>query len=287
LSRRLAALLLAAVWIAPAQQPQFSFAVFTDIQYGDQPDSGKREYRRSLAKLREAAGVLNLRGDLAFAIQLGDLIDSRAADLDTILPVWQSLSIRTYNVAGNHDFSAPRAQLLRRLDLRSGYYEFTRPGWRFLVLDGMDLSVASAEGPAMLQRLKDAGSANAQEWNGGIGKAQLAWLEERLAKAAAAHERVIAFCHFPILTEASTPAHLLWNHDAVRQLIEASPAAAGWFNGHDHSGGYAVRNGIHFVTFPGMVESGAGTSYTVVRVFKDRIELAGTGNAPSRTLPLR
>jgi 3',5'-cyclic AMP phosphodiesterase CpdA len=286
LTARLVIVLLAAALIAAAEQPGFSFAVFTDIQYGDQPDSGKREYRRSLGKLRDAVGVLNQRRDLAFAIQLGDLIDSRAADLDTILPAWQSLSVHTYNVAGNHDFSAPRAELFRRLDLRNGYYEFTRPGWRFLVLNGMDLSVGSPEGSAMLQRLKDAGALNAQDWNGGIGSAQLAWLKERLAKAAASHEHVIAFCHFPILTESSTPAHLLWNHDEVRQVLEASPAVAAWFNGHDHSGGYAIRNGIHFVTFPGMVESGAATSYTIVRVFKDRIELAGTG-APSRTLHLR
>jgi len=283
----LAVALLAATSITLAQQPEFSFAVFTDIQYGDQPDSGRREYRRSLAKLREAVETLNKRRDLDFAIQLGDLIDSRAPDLDTILPVWQSLSIRTYNVAGNHDFSAPRRELVRRLDINAGYYEFTRPGWRFLVLDGMDLSIGSPEGPAMLQKLKDANAPNAQEWNGGIGEAQLAWLKDRLGKAAAAHERVIAFCHFPILTESSTPVHLLWNHDAVRGVLEASHAVAGWFNGHDHNGGYAVRDGIHFVTFPGMVESGAGTSYTILRVFQDRLELSGTPNTPSRTLRLR
>jgi manganese-dependent ADP-ribose/CDP-alcohol diphosphatase len=278
LNLRLLAVLLAAASIAPAQQPQFSFAVFADIQYGDQPDSGKREYRRSLAKLREAVGTLNQRRDLAFAIQLGDLIDSRAVDLDTILPVWQSLSTRTYNVAGNHDFVAPR---------RYGYYEFTRPGWRFLVLDGMDVSVASPEGSSMLQRLKTAGAANAQEWNGGIGATQLAWLRDRLAKAKAAHQRVIAFCHFPVFTESSTPAHLLWNHETVLQVLEASPAVAAWFNGHDHNGGYALHNEVHFVTFPGLVESGPSPSYTIVRVFKDRLELQGAGGAPARTLRLR
>ena len=139
----------------------------------------------------------------------------------------------------------------------------------------------------MLERLKNANAPNAQEWNGGIGSAQLAWLKDRLAKASAARERVIAFCHFPILTESSTPVHLLWNHEAVRQVLEASPAVTGWFNGHDHNGGYAVRDGIHFVTFPGMVESGAATSYTIVRVFKERMELVGTPNTPSRILRLR
>ena len=283
--------------LAGAQEPTFTFAVLTDIQYGDQPDSGKREYRRSLGKLREAVDALNRRGGLAFAIQLGDLIDSRAVDLDTILPVWQSLRTRVYNVPGNHDYSAPRAELQRRLELRDGHYEFTQPGWRFLVIDGMDLSVNTNSraastpehraGVEVLQHLKIAGAKNAQDWNGGVGQGQLEWLRGALARATAAHERVIAFCHFPVLAEASTTAHLLWNHDALREILEASPAVAGWFNGHDHNGGYAVRNGIHHVTFPGMVESGAATSYTIVRVFPDRIELEGTGSAPSRTLRLR
>jgi hypothetical protein len=274
LTARLVAAFLAAAWIAPAQQPDFSFAVFADIQYGNQPDSGKREYRRSLGKLREAVDALNKRGGLVFAIQVGDVIDSRAADLETILPVWRSLSTKTYDVVGNHDYTA----------LRGSYYEFTQPGWRFLVLNGMDVSVASAEGAAILRQLKEAKAANAQDWNGGIGEAQGEWLRERLRKASASGERVIAFCHFPILEKSSTSAHLLWNHSAVRRILEESSAVVGWFNGHDHNGGYAEQSGIHFVTFPGMVESGAKTSYTVARVFKDRIELEGSGTAPSRTL---
>jgi hypothetical protein len=284
--RTLLALLLVAGG-ACAEEPVFSFAVLTDIQYGDQPDAGKREYRRSLGKLREAVDALNRRGGLAFAIQLGDLIDSRAADMDTILPLWRSLGTRTYNVAGNHDFAMPRAELLSRLDVGPGYYGFARAGWRFLVLDGMDLSVRNPEGLALFERLKAASAPNAQDWNGGIGAAQLEWLRAELARAAEAHERAIVFCHFPVLAESSTPAHLLWNHEAVRRIFAASPAAAAWFNGHDHAGGYALRDGIHYVTFPGMVESGAKTSYTVVRVFPRRLELEGTGTAPSRTLKLR
>jgi len=73
----------------------------------------------------------------------------------------------------------------------------------------------------------------------------------------------------------------------VRQILDASPAVIAWFNGHDHAGGYAVANGIHYVTFPGMVESGAQNSYSVVRLYADRIEIEGIGTAPSRALSLR
>ena len=111
----------------------------------------------------------------------------------------------------------------------------------------------------------------------------MAFLETSLKDAAARGERVILFSHFPILREASTPAHLLWNHDEVLTLIERYLVVAGWFNGHDHSGGYAVRNGIHHVTFPGMVESGDRNSYSLVDVYQDRIEIRGTGSAPAQT----
>ena len=241
--------LLLAAGLATGQQapPQLSFAVLADVQYGDQPTAGKREYRKSLPKLREAVEVLNTRKDLAFAIHLGDLIDFRAA-----------------------------------------------AGWRFVVLDGMDLSVATGSRPQgspehtrgreMLDALVAQKTANAVNWNGGMGERQLDWLRDVLKRASSSGERVIAFCHFPVLRESSTPAHLLWNHDALRQILESHPAVAGWFNGHDHNGGYAERNGIHYVTFPGLVESGEQTSHTLVRVYPDRLELEGAGTAPTRTL---
>src|SRR5947199_7400824 len=82
-------------------QPRFSFAVLTDIQYGDQPTVGKRDYRASIDKLREAVAALN--GErLEFAIQLGDLIDSKAADLEPVLGVYNQLHARRYSVFGNH-----------------------------------------------------------------------------------------------------------------------------------------------------------------------------------------
>jgi manganese-dependent ADP-ribose/CDP-alcohol diphosphatase len=277
--------------LALSQQTPFSFAVFTDIQYGDQATAGKREYRKSLPKLREAVEALNARKDLAFVIQLGDLIDSRAMDLDPILSVYNRLAVPTRHVLGNHDFSMPRDTLVRRLGLPAAHYDFAFGGWRFLVLDGMDLSIASGsrlegtpereQGRKLFETLR---GPNATDWNGGIGRQQLGWLRESLRRASNAGEHVIVFCHFPVLVESSTTAHLLWNHEAVREILESEPSVLAWFNGHDHQGGYAERNGIHYVTFPGMVESGEQTSYTIVNVSPDRLEFEGVGTAPKRIL---
>jgi len=281
---------------SPCAAQSLSFAVLTDIQYGDQPTAGKRDYRASLGKLQQAVAALNARQDLAFAIQLGDLIDSRAADLDPILAEYNRLSVPHRHVLGNHDFSAPRATLLQRLEMPAAWYDFTAPGYRFLVLDGMDLSVnrnSRAQGAAqsdlalaMFDSLRTAKAVNANDWNGAVSQTQLDWLRQRLKLAAVNRERVIAFCHFPVLREASTPAHLLWNHEAVRRILDSEPAVIAWFNGHDHSGGYAAAGGIHHVTFPGMVESGAQNSYSLVRLDAARINIEGTGTATSRSLPI-
>ncbi len=79
---------------------------------------------------------------------------------------------------------------------------------------------------------------------------------------------------------------LIWNHEAVRRILESEPAVIAWFNGHDHAGGYAAENGIHYVTFPGMVECGAQNSYSVVSLDAGRIEIEGSGTAPSRSSPI-
>ena len=62
---------------ATAQKPAeavFSFGVVADVQYADQPDSGKRHYKSSLGRLEKCVSDLNRR-DLSFVVQLGDFID--------------------------------------------------------------------------------------------------------------------------------------------------------------------------------------------------------------------
>ena len=62
---------------------------------------------------------------------------------------------------------------------------------------------------------------------------------------------------------------------------------AAYRNGHDHRGGYAEAGGIHFVTFQGVVESGAAGAFGVVEVFPDRSRIRGYGTVPSRNLALK
>ena len=292
--RSVLAVLTAGAAANAADAPRFSFAVLTDIQYADQQPTLKRDFRGSWERLSRAVADIN-RARPAFAIQLGDLVDAGQYSLPRILPLYRALTMPQYHVLGNHDFCIPRAQLIERLGMKNAWYDFAYGGWRFVVLDGMDISLPgrAAGTPehdtavALLAELRARQAPNAQDWNGGVGEAQKHWLREVLGRARRQNERALVFCHFPVLREASTPQHLLWNHAEILRILEEAPAVAAYMNGHDHNGGYARHNGIHFVTFPGMVESGVQNSFTLVDVYEDRLELRGSGTAPSRSLSLR
>jgi len=276
-------------------QPLIRFAVLADIQYADKDTAGARDYRASMDRLARAVDDLN-HHQLAFAIQLGDLIDEGPANMDPILAAYDRITARKRHVIGNHDAAAmDRRELLKRLGLANSFYEFAEAGWRFIVLDGTDLSVTGGWpeesehftlGLKMLDELKAAKAPNAQDWNGGVGERQMKWLTAALQRARQKKERVIVFGHSPLLASASTHAHLMWNHLAVRQTLEASGVVAAYFCGHDHSGGYAISRGIHHVTMPGMVEA-AEPAYAIVELHPDRLEIHGAGRAPSRTLKTR
>jgi hypothetical protein len=249
---------------APAPQPDFRFGVMADIQYGDKPDEGTRHFRQSLECLKDCVADLNGRG-LAFTIQCGDIIEgyageeSRAkslADLDVVLAEYKKLSCPQFHVLGNHCLMGGRMEVCDTLAIPGGYYAFRSPraaGWVFVVLDG--------NGPE----------------SDPVGKAQTAWLAQTLKQAAEGKQKVIVFCHYPLLQDS-------WGWQAknalpVLKLLEESNCVAAWFNGHEHGGGYAFRNGIHYVTLKGMVENPG--AYGVVEVYADRIELVGHGKQPS------
>ncbi|MFB3826819.1 MAG: metallophosphoesterase [Bryobacteraceae bacterium] len=235
-----AALVLAG-WAAA--QP-VTFGVLADVQYADKDTAGRRAYRAALPRLEEFVADLNRRS-LDFVIQLGDLVDGGAENYARAMAVFNHIRAKKYHVRGNHDaeFAKP------------GWYDFTVRGWRFLVLDGMDLSVADPAGRAMLAGLT--GKPNAQEWNGGAGPKQLQWLERTLGEVDRRGRRVAVFCHFPVLEAAATPAHLLWNAAEVLATLERHRSVAAYICGHDHRGGRAQPDGVLHLTLPGMVE-GAG-----------------------------
>lgn len=280
---------------APAAEggPLFRFGVVSDPQYAPVPPRLTRFYSNSLAKLADAVETFN-KADLQFVVTLGDIIDRHHESFGHILPVYDRLKHPSVFVLGNHDFEVGAdhlASVLRTTGLKRAYYDFAGGGYRFVVLDGNDVSLFAhpvgsdrhREASGRLDKLKAVGAANAQTWNGTMSEAQFAWLDEVLARAKAAGERLILFNHYP-----AYPAneHNLWDEARLLKAVGNSPHVVAYFNGHNHAGNYGAHAGTHFVNFRGMVETAAETAYAIVEVYPDRLEIKGFGVEPSRTLPM-
>jgi manganese-dependent ADP-ribose/CDP-alcohol diphosphatase len=269
----------------------FSFGVITDVQYADADPGGARIYRASPAKLKSAVAHFNTM-DLAFVIHLGDLIDRDFASFDTVMPLLEACRHPVFQVLGNHDYAVDdtkKSSVPSRMGMKRRYYDFGQGPWRFVVLDGNDVSLqAHVKGSAryrasadMLAQLKSVKAPNAQAWNGGVGREQMRWFKATLAHAKKAGQQVVVFCHWPVFPAAG---HNLWNDTEVVTVLESHDHVKAYLCGHNHAGHYAQKQGIHYVTFRGMVDGADRTSYSVVHCEPDSIEITGYGDELSRTL---
>ncbi|MFD1142509.1 metallophosphoesterase [Larkinella insperata] len=272
-------------------QPLFTFGVMTDVQYCDCDNAGTRHYRSSLRKLGEAVQTFN-QEKVAFVTHLGDFIDRDFRSYDTLNTIVKPLNAPIRHVLGNHDFSVRQEEIARvpaTLQLKARYYSFARASWRFIVLDGNDLSVygnvttskAHKQATRTLESLKAQQAPNAQPWNGGLGDKQLKWLEGELKSAVRKSEKVVVFCHFPLVP--ANDQHNLWNHQAVKALLESVPNVRAYFNGHAHQSSYHTDKGIHYITFRGMVEQ-EENGFALVEVYNDHLKIDGYGAEPDRIL---
>jgi manganese-dependent ADP-ribose/CDP-alcohol diphosphatase len=270
-----------------------TFGVIADCQFAAVPTEGSRFFSYSWLKLRNALDDFNARG-VSFVVHLGDLVDRDSGSYDIILPGFEHSKAPVRFVLGNHDLDAapePQAGLLGRLGIGLGYYAFTSGAWRFIVLNGDELGFnfskdASLESEAarLWEALVAAKKPNATKWNGGLGRKQLDFLEAELSAADRKGLGAIVFCHFPVLPPAG---HNLWNDEVVVALLEKHPSVKAFFSGHNHAGGYAMRNGIAYLTFAGMVETRDTSAGAVVTITADGIVIDGFGREPDRTIALR
>jgi hypothetical protein len=277
-----------------ADRPVLSFGVVADPQYADVTPAGTRHYRQSVAKLTEAIAHFN-DCELAFGVNLGDLIDRDWASYDAILEPLAQSRHPFHHVLGNHDFDLADAEKHRvpeRLGRTQRYAAFERDAWWFVVLDTNDISLyahpqntpAHAEARATYERIVATGAPQAQTWNGGVGERQLAWFEATCRAAAKAGQRVIAMAHHPVYPP---DAHNAWNSEQLLALLSRHGNVVAWLNGHNHAGAFAVFEDVPCVTFRGMVETERTNAYAVLRLFDDRLEIVGHGREPSREVPFR
>ena len=274
--------------------PEFEIGVVADCQYCECEPAGVRFYRKSPERLRQAVATLN-ENSLDYSIHLGDFIDKNFESFDTVAPIWNSLKSDHYHVLGNHDFSVAdslKPLVFEKMNIDVRYYSIVRNNWRFIVLDGNDLSkhgalseVKMLQTDSLFNLLADKNPSNLDTWNGGLSNEQLQWVEKELKQATKNKERVGFYCHFPALGEEQ--AHNLWNYEQLLSLMDQYDCIKFYFNGHNHAGSYVERNGVHFLNFKGMVDTNDSSSFATVAFRKDSLIVKGYGRELSRSLKIK
>lgn len=273
-----------------AEKPVFSFGVVADVQYSDYDHGISRFYRSSLDKLREALTRFSA-DSIDFVVNLGDLIDRDMSSYEPVIEEFRASGLKTFHVAGNHDFSVKPGEKKRIPVLPAGnlrYYSFEEKGFRLIFLDGNDISTYGPSGlgagdkaAEMLKGMRELGEQNALDWNGAIGPKQMKWFRQQLDSARFLKQKALVFCHFPV---APVNPHNLLNYNEVMNLLSEYPEVAAWMCGHNHEGNYIRVGNTHHVNFRGMVETEHENSYAIVKVYSDSIVIDGFGREPDRLL---
>lgn len=276
--------------------PLFKFGIVADPQYAPVVPNLKlnRYYSNSLWKLSEAIEAFN-QEDLRFVATLGDIIDRHWESYAHILPLYDKLKHERFFLLGNHDYDVAAEYLtsvVRTAGMERAYYDFAGGGYRFIVLDGNDVSLFAPPkddprreiAAKRLDELKAKGAVNAQSWNGSLSDEQFAWLDKTIKTAQSAGEKVIVMGHYPIYPENE---HNMWDSGRVVELLTGSNNVVAYFNGHNHAGNFGELNGKYFVNFKGMVDTPATSAYAIVEIYDDRIEIRGFGREESRSLKIQ
>lgn len=301
------------------KQPLFSFGVISDVQYADIPDGRSfigvpRFYRHSLLILQSAVQSWNNHQKLKFVMNFGDIVDGfcpKDESLEAVKKVvneFEKFNGPAYHMIGNHClYNLPRHKLLPLLQIPSvdgrAYYDFSpTPEYRFVVLDGYDISAIGwpQNHPNTLEALKFLGEKNPNTeknspaglvglerrflmFNGAVGKEQMEWLDAVLQDATKLNQKVVVCCHVPLDPGSASQEALLWNHDEVMDVIHHYNCVKVCLAGHDHQGGHSIdTHGIHHRVLEAALECPPGTdAFGYIDVYDNRLSLVGTGRMQS------
>jgi len=271
----------------------FKIGIITDCQYCNCDIKWNRFYKKSPLRLKKAVDELN-KHPLEFTIHLGDFIDRDFKSFDSVTPIWNQLKSKSYHVLGNHDFEMAdslKKHVPQKMNLTNRYYSFNTHNWKFIVLDGNDLSFYGSidslkldEAKILFETKQKDSLPYAQTYNGGLSATQLIWVKKELELAQKNNLNVGFFNHFP-----ANPIdnHNFWNTQEFLTLIANYSNIKLFMNGHNHEGAYVEENGIHYITFKGMVDTENKSSFAFAEITSDSIFITGFGREENRRLQLK
>ena len=254
------------------ESPKLRFVQMADTQFGffSTPlllaffgvSWTKNRFARETSNFEEAMNEA-VALDPRFIVVCGDLVNSwghegQAVEFERIRNGLRR-DVPVYVAPGNHDVgNKPTRESLEWYRSKFGpdYYAFEHDGLRGIVLNS-SLFVAP-------ERVPDAAAA------------QLAWLDEELARTAdAPPEQTVVFLHYPLFLEDAGEDDSYFNVPAKFRgpLLErfAAHGVRAVFAGHYHRNAYARAGGLEMITTGavGRPLGGAVSGYRVVDVYDD------------------
>ena len=305
-------------------EPEAVIGLVADIQYADKVDliqsNGRvRKYRECISKLEAATEMWNtvekeigVRSKF-MVLQVGDLVDGyedsededsgvkkAREDLEKVASVFEKAGYNTRNersnllhVVGNHCLSVGWEYLADRLGMKGDWW-YSRDlsdNWTLVVLNSMDVSLHSPHGSrekALAENWMSNHSdvINAVSWNGMFGEEQIKWLTTTLRAARKQDKNVIVFGHHPVVdSDGRMAKHLAWNADEMQELFEKEGVSV-YISGHCHQGGAKRVGKVDHLTLEALVDSDERGAHGVLRLYKDKVVLQGSGCMKSRTFEL-
>lgn len=285
-------LFLSSCFFQPKQNANLTIGIVTDVQYCNCEPGEVRFYKNSLVKLDSCIKYFNSQ-KLDFVAHLGDAIDRDFQSFDVILPRFMQSTAPVYFVLGNHEFNVQdefKTKVLSKMKLQNDYYSVSKGEWLFIFLNGNDLSfrtpqdsIQKAERDTLYAKLLRTRRCNTGKANGGLSSKQFAWLKNQLEDAAKRNKKVIVMCHFPIFPVA---CHSLFNDEELTAELTQYKCVKAYFCGHNHAGGYALKDGVHFINFKGMVDTETSMAFAKVTLTQDSIFVEGKGREPSKRMKI-
>merc|ERR1712062_147715 len=257
------------------------FGVIADIQHADVEDgfdwSGekRRHYRNSLGVV-SAASLRWREEKVKFVAQLGDIVDSKAkknntsnTDCDKVLEQLQQSSAEyLVNIIGNHElYNFKRHDLQTKLQVvKDDHTWYSFKPWsdsplRLVVLDSFDIS--NIEGLSE-EKTERAGQILSEKNPNRSWSEGLHGTDKRFV---------------PLHPLAANIKNILWNYQAVLDLLVRSGCVVAVLAGHDHDGGYHHQDGLHHFTLSSPLHCQEGeVAYGTVGVSQEGLEWKWSGD---------
>lgn len=209
-----------------------------------------------------------VNGVFVMGAELGDPARVPAL-LDHGVTLLRGFPGETHYVLGNHDvYNLSKSQFLAGTGSPSVYYSFDVGAYHLVILDA--------------QFNKSGQDYEHVSWmvQGTIPPAELEWLRTDLAST---EKPTIVCVHQPLdlAFELLAGGPPISNAAEVRAALVASGRVVAVFQGHTHDSAHTVMDGIHYVTFAGMVDHDVPTPPSWAAVSLDpvarTIRIDGTG----------